>query len=41
MTLRSAPLSVGLENVAIFGEVFELTVGFFDVGKQVGVDILG
>ena len=41
LTLRWATLSVGLEYVAIFGELFELTVSFFDLGNQICVDVLG
>ena len=39
--LRPALVSVVLEDVTILGEVFELTVGFFDLRKEVCVDVFG
>lgn len=39
--LRLALVSVVFEDVAIFSEVFQFAIGFFDLRKEVCVDVLG
>lgn len=38
--LRPALVSVGFEDVTVLGELFELTIGFFNLRKEVCVDVL-
>lgn len=39
--VRPALVSVGLQDVTVLGELFELTIGLFDLRKEVCVDVLG
>ena len=38
--LRLALVSVRLKDVAVLGEHFQFAIGFFDLGKEVCVDVL-